>query len=145
MACMEHECLECGDITFNNKQTGGICKCGAYHWASTFDEEPGKTIIRGWSNAERDEAKLKDTAIERDMQTNKRYECEAYRDEEEQMELITTTLGFFTVIMMIIIVFSCKEQIDTCTPISVHYKLLNLKDKYDNERQPCVGQNQHRK
>jgi predicted nucleic acid-binding Zn-ribbon protein len=39
MACMEHECLDCGHVEFNNKPGCGSCaKCGSQNVTSTFDE-----------------------------------------------------------------------------------------------------------
>ena len=87
---MEHECIECGIVVFNNKGSGGICECGATHWASTFDEEPGRTIISGISPKEKKELIRmeeieSEIAIENDMKedakiSNKRYDCDAYAE-----------------------------------------------------------------
>lgn len=39
MACMEHECRNCGHVEFNNRPTGGKCpKCGGADWRSFWDE-----------------------------------------------------------------------------------------------------------
>jgi len=38
MACMEHECCECGTIWFDNKRYGTCPKCGSSSVSDTFDE-----------------------------------------------------------------------------------------------------------
>jgi rubrerythrin len=38
MACMEHECDECGHIWFNNKPGGNCPICGSPYVRHTFDE-----------------------------------------------------------------------------------------------------------
>ena len=42
MACMEHLCIGCGELVFNNsrKPEHPCSKCGGTRWASQFDEPP---------------------------------------------------------------------------------------------------------
>lgn len=40
MACMEHVCMKCGHIEFNNNNMLACPKCKAYEIRSFWDEEP---------------------------------------------------------------------------------------------------------
>lgn len=40
MACMEHNCLNCNNIWFNNAKSGNCPECGSDDTRSYFDEEP---------------------------------------------------------------------------------------------------------
>lgn len=44
MACMEHVCVRCGNLEFNNESRRRVpChKCGCTRWVSTFDEPEAK-------------------------------------------------------------------------------------------------------
>ena len=40
MACMEHECENCGEAWFDNKASGQCSACGSSEVRSFFDEVP---------------------------------------------------------------------------------------------------------
>ena len=62
MACMEHSCINCDELVFNNSGTGGRCpKCGGTNWYSQSDEPEANYSRRD----------------------QRRYDCEDYEDYDE--------------------------------------------------------------
>ena len=57
MACMEHLCIGCGELVFNNsrKPEHPCPKCGGDRWASMSDEIPEKDIERDNEPVDEDE------------------------------------------------------------------------------------------
>jgi len=47
MACMTHECRDCGDFVFNNSVAPEICsRCGGRAFVSYYDEEDSEHDYR---------------------------------------------------------------------------------------------------